>query len=119
MNQRFRLTKSTDFNKIKKNGKTYLNPIVKMMVNENGLTNSRFAIITSKFIGNAVERNRCKRRLRAVLNQNRNKYASGWDFIFIVRKRFLTSNSSEIQAAVEDLALQAGLLKNKEISYDH
>lgn len=118
MNRKFRLVKSTDFKKVKDSGITYFHPIVKMAILRNELPYSRFAVITSKIIGNAVERNRCKRKLRAVLNLLKNSYEPGWDVIFIVRKGLLRSQVSEIQAVVEDLFLQAGLLKNKEKIYD-
>jgi len=118
VNRKFRLTKSADFKKVKNSGNVFFHPVMKMAVCDNGLSVSRFAVITSKIIGNAVERNRCKRRLRAVLNLLKSDCETGWDIIFIIRKQFLHSNSSEIQAAVENLFLQAGLLKTKENIYD-
>jgi len=89
-----------------------------MAVLQNEEPHSRFAVITSKIIGNAVKRNRCKRRMRAVLNLLKNDCEPGWDVILIIRKNFYYSNSSEIQTAVENLFLQAGLLKTKEKIYD-
>ena len=110
MNRTFRLRKSADFKKVKDTGKVYFHPLVKMAVCPNGLPNSRFAVVTSKLVGNAVVRNRCRRRLRAILNQRKEQCKTGWDIVFIVRKRFVHSNASEIQAAVESLFLQAGLV---------
>ncbi|NMB61444.1 MAG: ribonuclease P protein component [Chloroflexi bacterium] len=110
MNRTFRLTQSADFKKVKETGKVYLHPLVKMAICPNGLPNYRFAIVTSKLIGNAVIRNRCRRRLRAILNRKKNRCQMGWDIVFIVRKRFIHSSASEIQTAVENLFLQAGLV---------
>ncbi len=118
MKRKFRLAKSADFKKVRDSGDTYYHPIVKMAILQNELPYSRFAVITSKIIGNAVERNRCKRKLRAVLNLLKDQYESGWDVIFIIKKSFLQSNVCEIQAVIEDLFLQAGLLKDKEKIYD-
>ena len=118
MNRKFRLTKSADFKKVKDSGAAYYHPIVKMAILRNELPYSRFAVIASKAVGNAVERNRCKRKLKAALNIIKNSCESGWDIIFIVRKGFLPSSVREIQVAVEGLFLQAGLLNNKEKIYD-
>jgi ribonuclease P protein component len=118
VNRKFRLTKSADFKKVKDSGSVFFHPIVKMAVLKNELPHSRFAVITSKIIGNAVERNRCKRRMRAVLNLLKSECEPGWDVILIIRKNFIRSNISEIQAAVENLFIQAGLLKTKEKIYD-
>jgi ribonuclease P protein component len=114
VNRKFRLTKSADFKKVKDSGRVFFHPIVKMAVHSNELPYSRFAVITSKIIGNAVERNRCKRRMKAVLSLLESNCESGWDIIFIIRKDFRHSNSSEIQAVVKDLFHQAGLFKIKE-----
>ncbi|HOJ01321.1 MAG TPA: ribonuclease P protein component [Anaerolineaceae bacterium] len=118
MNRKFRLTRSADFKKIKDSGNVYFHPIVKMAVRRNELPHSRFAVITSKIIGSAVERNRCKRRVRAVLNLLRNNCEAGWDIVFIIRKDFNHSSASEVQTAVENLFSQAGLLTTKEKIYD-
>ncbi len=118
MNRKFRLTKSEDFKKVKNSGSVFSHPIVKMAVLQNELPHSRFAVITSKIIGNAVERNRCKRRMRAVINLFKSDCKPGWDVIMIIRKKFTRSNTSEIQAAVESLFLQAGLFNTEENIYD-
>jgi len=114
VNRKFRLVKSADFKKVKDSGSAFFHPIVKMAVIKNELPHSRFAVITSKIIGNAVERNRCKRRMRAVINLLKSECEPGWDVIFIIRKSFSRSNSSEIRAAAENLLLQADLLEIKE-----
>ncbi len=113
MNQKFRLKRSADFKKVKDSGQTYYHPYLKLAVASNGLAISRFGVVVSKIIGNAVVRNRCKRRVRAVLNQNKQNYENGWDFVFIIRKRFLHSTACDLQAAVEHLVQEAGLLKTK------
>lgn len=47
---------------------------------------SRFGVTASKKVGNAVTRNRVKRRLRALAQDHlAKKYARGWDFVLIGR----------------------------------
>jgi ribonuclease P protein component len=54
-----------------------------MKVIPNGLEYSRYGISVSRRVGNAVTRNRTKRRLREVLRVTALK--PGWDMIFIAR----------------------------------
>ena len=81
-----------------------------MAAEENSLPGSRFGIIASKYVGNAVIRNRCKRRLRAVLSLLKDDCLPGWDVVFIIHPRMIQSSPSDLQTAVKQLLLQAGLL---------
>jgi len=110
VDKRYRLTRSADFKKVKDSGNVYFHPIVKMATSENSLPSSRFGIIASKFVGNAVVRNRCKRRLRAVLNLLKDDCLPGWDVVFIIHPRLMQSSPSDLQAVVKDLLSRAGLL---------
>jgi len=110
VDKRYRLTRSADFKKVKDSGNIYFHPIVKMAAKENLLPHLRFGIIASKFVGNAVVRNRCKRRLRAVLNLLKDDCLPGWDVVFIISPRLMQSSPSDLQAAVKDLLSRAGLL---------
>lgn len=60
-------------------------------------TSSRVGFTASKIIGNAVQRNRAKRRLRALADRYLEKYAmETHDYVFIARKAIL-------QRAFQDL----------------
>jgi len=57
----------------------------------------RYGITTSKKVGSAVERNRCRRIIRAAYMQllpELPKY--GWDFVFVARSRTKDVKSTEI-----------------------
>lgn len=47
----------------------------------------RFGITTSKKIGNAVQRNRAKRVIRAAYSQLENQINGSWDFVFVARSK--------------------------------
>ncbi len=58
---------------------------------------SRFGIVAGKQVGNAVIRNRVKRRLRAILRERHARIASGFDIV-------ITARSGADQLAFDRLA---------------
>ena len=54
---------------------------------KNKLGRRRLGITASTKIGNAVTRNRARRRLREVYRLNRDRLKTGWDIILVARGR--------------------------------
>ena len=67
----------------------------------NGLDHSRFAFVVSKRIGNAVVRNRVKRRLRAAVREW--PVSPGWDAVFIARRGAQDAAYRELSRAAWNL----------------
>jgi len=57
----------------------------------NGLQISRFGWSIKKGLGNAVRRNRIRRRLREILRVHRGEIAQGWDIVIHPRSSVATS----------------------------
>ncbi len=53
---------------------------------DNNLKISRFGIAVGKKVGNAVIRNLMKRRYRMIINNNKNIFKKGKDYIIIVKR---------------------------------
>ena len=81
-----------------------------LLVAHNHLGYSRFAVAAGRRVGNAVERNRDKRRLRACVDEISSMIAHGWDLIFYARQPLLTSDFAAIRDAMKALVRKAGLM---------
>jgi len=75
---------------------------------------SRAAVLASKAVGGAVQRNRCKRILRARLANTWEAIKPGYDIIVIARKPLLLASPSEIDQSFEHLVARAGLIEKQE-----
>lgn len=58
----------------------------------------RVGLTVTKKAGNAVERNRIKRRLRALVRGKADEIAAGADYVIVGRSDLLNARFSEIQA---------------------
>lgn len=110
MNRRYRLTRSIDYNRVRRTGKSYAHPLVVMVVKCNSLATIRVGFSTSRSIRGAVSRNRTKRLLREVARGYLADMRPGWDIIFIARPPILKAEWAEIKQAASSLLMQSGIL---------
>jgi ribonuclease P protein component len=108
---RFRLNSSTDFTRVRRFGKSYAHPLLVLVAHPNDLEHARFGVTAGQSLGNAVKRNRAKRRLRAAIQPNLEHIVPGWDIVLIARQPVLAAAFQEIQAALAILLNRAGLLR--------
>jgi ribonuclease P protein component len=90
MDERFtsqeKIRKKKDFLHLYKKGKRYRGKYFTLIYLSNELNFSRVAVVASKKLGNAVQRNRTKRWLRTLFRRNKELLKSPFDMIFIPRK---------------------------------
>lgn len=68
-----------------------------LKISPNGESVSRFGFVVSKKIDKrAVARNRIKRKFRNCIEKNLGKIASGYDFLFILKKNIQEESYCEI-----------------------
>ena len=81
------VVKSTrDFDDIINNGKNIRNKYYSIYYKDNNLKYDRFGISVGKKLGNAVFRNKYKRKLRSIIDIYKKDYNNRRDYIIILRK---------------------------------
>ncbi len=68
-------------------------------------------ITTSKKIGNAVERNRCRRIIRAAFYEVSPLISGGYDFVFVARTKTIKLKSTDIKRIMLQHLKKAGVIK--------
>ncbi|MEK6221616.1 MAG: ribonuclease P protein component [Chloroflexota bacterium] len=114
MKQRFRLTRSADFVRVRRQGKSHVHPVAIMISLPNVLTQVRIGISAGKAVGNAVQRNRAKRVLRAAIAPLIPSIKFGHDIVLVARKPILEKKSPEVQEILTKMLGQAKLLEENE-----
>lgn len=116
--RKFRLRRSSDFKRVRQTGKAYTHPFVVLSVLPNEEDQLRIGITASKAVGSAVERNRAKRRLRAVVDGLLPRLRAGWDVVLIARKPALTADFGDLSQSVQELMNRARLFVESETDFD-
>ncbi|MGB9674408.1 MAG: ribonuclease P protein component [Anaerolineales bacterium] len=101
MDRRYRLKKSRDFQRVRNSGKAYTHPFFVLIYAPNSSSQTRIGVAAGRSIGNAVKRNRAKRRLRASIQPWIPQLAPGIDIVLIARKALLTASFSHLSQALE------------------
>lgn len=104
-----RLRQSARIEQVKRAGRSYRNRWLAMSLVANGQPHSCFAFSVSRRVGNAVTRNRIKRRLRECVRRCLPAVQGGWDVLLIARSQAGQATFAQIEHAVADLLQQSGL----------
>jgi ribonuclease P protein component len=109
MKQKYRLRRNSDFQRVRRNGKSYASPLMVLAFLRNELDYSRFGFVVNKHLGKAVQRNKIKRRMREAARLRSHKVKPGYDLVFIARQPARQATFAEISEALHKL-LQSGNL---------
>jgi len=107
-----RLTKRSQFLETRRKGRSRANPLVVLQTVPNGLEQSRVGFTVGKWLGNAVHRNRIKRRLKEIVRISR--VEAGWDLVIIARRDASAASFEELREAVVQVLDRARLLEPAE-----
>ena len=107
MQRRFRLTRSEDFKRVRRSGKSYAHPLVVLIVQKSDQPRLRVGVAAGRTVGTAVLRNRSKRLLREAIRSLLPNIASGLDLILIARPGLASASLEETRQALLNLLQRA------------
>ncbi|HLA17723.1 MAG: ribonuclease P protein component [Chloroflexi bacterium RBG_16_64_32] len=108
MRRQLRLRRRTDFDAVFQRGKLLSNRMLVLRSLPNQLPHNRYGFTTSKRLGNAVVRNRVRRRLREGIRSLQAR--PGWDVVVSARIAAAQADFHQLKTAVANLFARAGIL---------
>ncbi|MDQ3007469.1 MAG: ribonuclease P protein component [Chloroflexota bacterium] len=110
MQRKFRLTRSEDFKRVRRSGKSYAHPLVVLIVQSNNQPRVKIGVAAGRTVGTAVYRNRAKRLLREAMRTLLPNIASGLDLILIARPGLVSATLEDTHRALLNLLQRARIL---------
>jgi ribonuclease P protein component len=114
-----RLQSTTDFERVRRDGRSYAHPLVVLVACRGedataGLP-TRVGYTAGRSLGSAVRRNRAKRLMREAVRALAPRVAGGWDLVLIARAPIVGCKMPEVQGALFQLMKKAHLLESASV----
>ena len=113
MNKIFRLRSNLEFKKVYGGGKNYWNRNLILYVKKNNIGNTRVGYSITKKIGNAVVRNKIRRRMKEIYRLNFHNIMDNYDLIFIPKKNIVHISYKELESAMLHILKLSGMIKSQ------
>lgn len=110
MQRAYRLRRPAEFQRVRAGKRSWGHPLLVLYLAPNDGQPTRVGISVGKRVGNAVVRNRVKRRVREAVRLRHAELAPGHDLVFIARAPAAAADWSTLRAATEDLLRRARVL---------
>ena len=102
-----------DFRRLYGKGKVFQAPALVSYIMKNRAGICRVGITSSKKIGNAVERNRTRRVIRAAYQSIEDKITGNYDIIFVARSKTKYTKSTYLASVMMKQLIEAGVIDEK------
>lgn len=97
------IKESRDFTRIIKKRNGISNKLFIINKEFNNTTIPKFGITFTKNIGNTVTRNSLKRKVKSIIDNNKNIYQNNQNYIIIIKKEATSKNYQELEISLLDL----------------
>ena len=103
-----RLTKRSEFAAVSRYGRVWRSRLLVVRARRHDREDARFGLSVSKRVGNAIVRNRVKRRLREILRHT--DVIPGWDIVISARQEAAAAAFAELRRSLHHVLRGARLL---------
>ena len=110
MSQVVTIHQNTDFRRVYGRGKSCTSPALVVYCLKNRAGVCRIGITTSKKLGGAVQRNRCRRVIKEAYRHLQPLCQGGWDIVFVARFKTLRCKSTDVQQAMYGQLKKLGVI---------
>ena len=113
-----RITNQAEFSRVRKAGKSVTGRFLVMgyMKDETLEEPFKLGLITTKKVGNAVVRNRIRRRLRAVLQRSGDQILPGYWLVLVARKGAAKATSAQLEKEWKWMLHKVGIRQPKPLA---
>ena len=105
---------NSDFRRTYGRGMSAASPVLVPYALKNRLGVMRIGITTGKKLGSAVERNRCRRIIRAAFRQLEGECCGGWVVVFVARHKTVSRKSTDIEPVMRKQLEALGVIRLSE-----
>ncbi|CDZ75742.1 ribonuclease P protein component [Peptoniphilus sp. ING2-D1G] len=102
------LRKNIDFQRVYKKRNINGNKHITVFFKKNGLDHKRVGFTITKKLGNAVTRNKLKRRLREIYRLNFDLLREGYDYVFVMKKSSVDLSYNELERSFKHICKKIG-----------
>ncbi|MFD2672214.1 ribonuclease P protein component [Marinicrinis sediminis] len=114
MQKKYRLAKREHFSQVFRFGQSVANYQFVLYSRKNAnIEEFRLGVSVSKKLGNAVVRNKLRRRMKEIVRHHREQIAGGYDLILIARKPVADMTYQQMEKSVLHIIRKASLWKPK------
>ena len=93
------LKQNHEFRRLYSKGRNAASPYFAVYCRRTGRPYSRLGLTTGVKLGNAVKRNRVRRRMRELYRTNESKLRPGYDIVMVARTRAIFARYSDLESS--------------------
>ena len=104
------LRRRADFEAVTRSGSHSATRLLVLRARRTDGPTTRIGLATSASLGGAVERNRVRRRMRALVRARHEEMGAGWDLLVIMKPDARDATFGELEAALHAALSHAGVV---------